>query len=129
MLHVCINMLTIVAYSSERVKEENDPMKSATNTSIPFNFVNIFHTNCCSLNCFTVFYGQLVSCNFGIHDIIFYTDFGVDKLVKLAKTTNFPWLMSNVVDNLNNNPLADGITSHIIEWNGIKVSADLIRTF
>ena len=41
--------------------------------------------------------------------------------MKLAKKTKFPWLFSNVHDNISNKPLADGVTSHLIEWNGIKV--------
>ena len=44
------------------------------------------------------------------------------KIVKLSQETNFPWLLSNVFDNLNNRPLAEGKTSHMIEWNGKKVS-------
>jgi len=49
-------------------------------------------------------------------------DFGVDTLVKLAQKTHFPWMLSNVLDVKTEQPLADGITSHIITWQGRKVS-------
>ena len=64
-------------------------------------------------------YGYLYKC---MSCRILTTDFGVDKIVKLSQETNFPWLLSNVFDNLNNRPLAEGKTSHMIEWNGKKVS-------
>ncbi len=48
-------------------------------------------------------------------------DFGVDALEELAEETNFPWLLSNVMDNLSEEPLANGLTMKIIEWQGIKV--------
>jgi len=52
-------------------------------------------------------------------------DFGVDALVKLAQKTHFPWLLSNVVDVTVEQPLAEGVTSHIITWQGRKVSSAL----
>jgi len=52
-------------------------------------------------------------------------DFGVDALVKLAQETHFPWLLSNVVDVTVDQPLAEGATSHIITWQGRKVSSAL----
>ena len=39
----------------------------------------------------------------------------------LAKSTKFPWLMSNVVDKLTNQPLGEGLVKHIITWEGRKV--------
>ncbi len=51
----------------------------------------------------------------------YVTDFGVDTLVKMATHCNFPWLMSNVVDQTTGEPLADGKTSHMITWHGKKV--------
>ena len=50
-------------------------------------------------------------------------DFGVDALVKLAEETHFPWLLSNVVDVTVEQPLAEGVTSHVITWQGRKVSS------
>ena len=50
-------------------------------------------------------------------------DFGVDALVKLAQETQFPWLLSNVVDVTVDQPLAEGVTSHVITWLGRKVSS------
>jgi len=52
-------------------------------------------------------------------------DFGVDALVKLARETQFPWLMSNVVDVTVEQPLAEGVTSHVVTWQGKKVSSPL----
>ena len=51
----------------------------------------------------------------------FTSDFGVDVLSKMAAQCNFPWLMSNVYDNFTEKPLANGLPSHLIEWQGHKV--------
>ncbi|XP_048735520.2 mannosylglucosyl-3-phosphoglycerate phosphatase-like isoform X3 [Ostrea edulis] len=48
-------------------------------------------------------------------------DFGVDHLCEMTQKTKFPWLLSNVIDNLTNKPLADGQESCIIEWNNYKI--------
>jgi len=39
----------------------------------------------------------------------------------VAEQTKFPWLMSNVYDVITGDPLADGQTTHMIEWCGKKV--------
>ncbi|XP_078337101.1 mannosylglucosyl-3-phosphoglycerate phosphatase-like [Crassostrea virginica] len=54
---------------------------------------------------------------YGNHDF----DFGVDHLCEMVQRTDFPWLLSNVIDNLTNKPLAGGKESCIIDWNGYKV--------
>ncbi|XP_020897709.1 5'-nucleotidase isoform X2 [Exaiptasia diaphana] len=54
---------------------------------------------------------------YGNHDF----DFGVDELIEFNEATNFPWLMSNVIDKTSNGPLADGDIKKIIEWNGRKI--------
>ena len=54
---------------------------------------------------------------FGNHDF----DFGIDTLMERVEKTNFPWLMSNVIDNETGRPLADGKVTHIIDWCGRKV--------
>lgn len=54
---------------------------------------------------------------------LIFTDCGVDTLVQLVEQTNFPWLMSNVFDLIEDMPLANGKLSTIIEWKGIKASA------
>ncbi|XP_018022748.1 mannosylglucosyl-3-phosphoglycerate phosphatase isoform X2 [Hyalella azteca] len=51
---------------------------------------------------------------YGNHDF----DFGLERLIDLASDTNFPWLMSNVVDNETGRPLADGCVTHTICWHG-----------
>ena len=38
-----------------------------------------------------------------------------------VEKTNFPWLMSNVIDNETGQPLADGKVSHIVDWCGRKI--------
>ncbi|KAL3859708.1 hypothetical protein ACJMK2_009913 [Sinanodonta woodiana] len=53
----------------------------------------------------------------GNHDF----DFGVDHLEDVMTQTNFPWLMSNVYDNLTGFPLARCENKYITEWNGIKI--------
>jgi 5'-nucleotidase len=54
---------------------------------------------------------------FGNHDF----DHGLDVLEKWVKKTNFPWLMSNVIDNETGRPLGDGKISHIIHHNDVKI--------
>lgn len=54
---------------------------------------------------------------FGNHEF----DFGIDNLAAFVKQTNFPWLMSNVIDKETNRPLGDGELFHIIERNGIRI--------
>ncbi|XP_062137033.1 mannosylglucosyl-3-phosphoglycerate phosphatase isoform X2 [Drosophila sulfurigaster albostrigata] len=54
---------------------------------------------------------------FGNHDF----DHGLDVLVKLIKKTEFPWLMSNVVDNETGRPLGGGKISHFILHNQISI--------
>lgn len=46
----------------------------------------------------------------------------MDHLCEVVQKTSFPWLLSNVIDNLTNKPLADGQESCIVEWSGYKVS-------
>ena len=45
----------------------------------------------------------------------------MDTLTDLVEKTEFPWLMSNVIDNETGRPLADGKVHHIIEWGGRKI--------
>lgn len=49
-------------------------------------------------------------------------DFGVDNLIDFKDKCNFPWLMSNVIDNETHKLLADGLEYVILERNGKKVS-------
>lgn len=59
-----------------------------------------------------------VKCSvFGNHDF----DFGVDRLMELVERTDFPWLMSNVVDNITKKPLANGSVSYMLEWQNRKI--------
>jgi 5'-nucleotidase len=53
----------------------------------------------------------------GNHDF----DFGLENLERFIKSTNFPWLMANVLDKDTNKPLAGAEPSRLCEWQGIKV--------
>ena len=52
---------------------------------------------------------------------LLFSDFGMDPLNDLVKGTNFPWLMSNVIDKETNRPLAEGKISQVIEWEGCRI--------
>lgn len=54
---------------------------------------------------------------FGNHDF----DFGLEVLQKWVEKCNFPWLMSNVIDNETGRPLGNGKISHIMDHNGVRV--------
>ncbi|XP_067652872.1 mannosylglucosyl-3-phosphoglycerate phosphatase-like [Haliotis asinina] len=54
---------------------------------------------------------------YGNHDF----DFGVDHLEDFAEQSSFPWLLSNVKDNLAEEPLALGEIAHSLVWNDIKI--------
>ncbi|XP_064119235.1 mannosylglucosyl-3-phosphoglycerate phosphatase-like isoform X5 [Macrobrachium nipponense] len=61
---------------------------------------------------------------FGIHCAVFGNhdfDFGLERLIDVKSRTQFPWLMSNVVDNETEKPLADGIESITLVWHGWKI--------
>lgn len=49
------------------------------------------------------------------------TDFGLEVLGDLVSQTNFPWLMSNVIDQETGRPLGDGRITHVIDWNGKRI--------
>ncbi|KAI8433074.1 hypothetical protein MSG28_013932 [Choristoneura fumiferana] len=54
---------------------------------------------------------------FGNHDF----DFGLEVLSGLVAQCNFPWLMSNVIDNETGRPLGDGRITHALMCNGHKI--------
>ncbi|PVD21258.1 hypothetical protein C0Q70_19429 [Pomacea canaliculata] len=54
---------------------------------------------------------------YGNHDF----DFGVDHLEDIAEQTTFPWLLSNIKDNVNEEPLAQGEITCVLQHNGIKL--------
>lgn len=51
-----------------------------------------------------------------------FVDFGIERLVELVGQTNFPWLISNVLDAKTKQPLAFLNSKALIEFNGLKVS-------
>ena len=54
---------------------------------------------------------------YGNHDF----DFGISNLEKRARESNFPWLISNVLDRKTNRPLANGIHEHILTHQGNRI--------
>lgn len=56
----------------------------------------------------------------GNHDL----DFGVDELIELTHKTNFPWLLSNVLDIEHHKPLGLSSSKCVIEFNGVKVNSE-----
>ncbi|XP_063218063.1 mannosylglucosyl-3-phosphoglycerate phosphatase isoform X2 [Bacillus rossius redtenbacheri] len=54
---------------------------------------------------------------FGNHDF----DFGLDVLGEWVSQTNFPWLMSNVIDQETGRPLGDGRITHVVDWEGKRI--------
>lgn len=54
---------------------------------------------------------------FGNHEF----DFGLEVLQKWVDMCNFPWLMSNVIDNETGRPLGNGKISHIMNHNGFRI--------
>lgn len=56
-----------------------------------------------------------------MYNLFFFLDHGLEVLLELIPKTNFPWLMSNVIDNETGEPLGNGKRSHIISHDGIKI--------
>lgn len=52
---------------------------------------------------------------------MFFKDHGLEILLDLVEKTNFPWLMSNVIDSETGRPLGDGKVTHTIVHEGIKI--------
>ncbi|XP_050442414.1 mannosylglucosyl-3-phosphoglycerate phosphatase isoform X2 [Adelges cooleyi] len=48
-------------------------------------------------------------------------DFGLEVLAERVSETNFPWLMSNVVDNETGRPLGDGKITHVFDWHNRRI--------
>ncbi|KAH1014814.1 hypothetical protein HUJ05_012639 [Dendroctonus ponderosae] len=53
----------------------------------------------------------------GNHDF----DHGLEMLSKWVEQSNFPWLMSNVVDNETGRPLGEGRITHVVNWGGRRI--------
>lgn len=51
-----------------------------------------------------------VAC-YGNHEL----DYNLEEIENLVSQTNFPWLMSNVYNNITNKNLCDALSKHIIE--------------
>ena len=53
--------------------------------------------------------------------LILSPDFGVDELIEFKNDTAIPWLLSNVIDNISEERLAEGIDKITLHWQGKKV--------
>ncbi|XP_066142642.1 mannosylglucosyl-3-phosphoglycerate phosphatase isoform X2 [Euwallacea fornicatus] len=53
----------------------------------------------------------------GNHDF----DHGLEVLSQWVAQTDFPWLMSNVVDNETGRPLGEGRITHVVHWAGRRI--------
>lgn len=60
---------------------------------------------------------QINAACIGNHDF----DFGIDHLIDLTSSNNFPWILSNVLDAETEEPLANAKFKHIIEIKGLKI--------
>src|SRR5690348_3278852 len=54
---------------------------------------------------------------FGNHDF----DYGLENLIKVTDGTNFPWLISNVLDVETSRALAEGKIFHMLESKGKRL--------
>ncbi|KAJ8926041.1 hypothetical protein NQ315_009896 [Exocentrus adspersus] len=53
----------------------------------------------------------------GNHDF----DHGLEVLSEWVSKTDFPWLMSNVLDNETGRPLGEGRITHVVHWDGRRI--------
>lgn len=56
-----------------------------------------------------------------ISNFLLNLDHGLEVITSHIEKTEFPWLMSNVVDNETGRPLGSGKKTHVIEHCGVKV--------
>lgn len=68
----------------------------------------------------------MVTClnKFGIHSACIGNhdfDFGVERLSVLIQETNFPWLISNVVDKITNKPLANANVKQVLQIDDLRI--------
>lgn len=52
---------------------------------------------------------------------MFFLDHGLEVLSQWVAQSNFPWLMSNVVDNETGRPLGEGKITSVVNWNGRRI--------
>lgn len=48
-------------------------------------------------------------------------DHGLEVLSQWVAQTDFPWLMSNVLDNETGRPLGEGRITHVVHWDGRRI--------
>lgn len=56
-----------------------------------------------------------------IHSIYIHTDHGLEVLSQWVTQTEFPWLMSNVLDNETGRPLGEGKITHVVHAAGRRI--------
>ena len=54
---------------------------------------------------------------YGNHDF----DYELDHVQKLVRQTNFPWLLSNIIDRRTGRRLGDALESYVFHGNGLKI--------
>lgn len=59
--------------------------------------------------------------NYSSYNPVFIPDHGLEVLSEHVAKTNFPWLMSNVVDNETGRPLGGGKITQYFFHNGVRV--------
>lgn len=52
---------------------------------------------------------------------LLYIDHGLEVLSQWVAQTEFPWLMSNVLDNETGRPLGEGRITHVVHWEGRRI--------
>lgn len=48
-------------------------------------------------------------------------DYALEEIIDLTKKNNFPWIMSNVVNSLTDEGIAQTLEYYILEKNGVKI--------
>lgn len=61
-----------------------------------------------------------ITCWFEKRNILF-SDHGLEVLSQWVTQCDFPWLMSNVLDNETGRPLGEGRITHVVHWAGRRI--------
>ncbi|XP_025830788.1 uncharacterized protein LOC108743363 isoform X2 [Agrilus planipennis] len=101
---------------------------TAFNSFQNLNPLKLFSGDCFSPSILSTFTKgeQMVTVlnDLGVHCSVFGNhefDHGLEILTQWVNKSNFPWLMSNVIDNETGRPLGDGRITHAVDWAGKKI--------
>lgn len=53
--------------------------------------------------------------------LFYLSDHGLEVLSQWVQQTEFPWLMSNVLDNETGRPLGEGRITYVVHWSGKRI--------